>query len=126
MTLQVPKNLETETNRRVLSYLEPLSCHSDIVEPLDASLAQFSDVEWFCPDIEHYKYCFWYVHDTIFAFATGMQSIGLRLPDCEHDRAASEGAVKCMEAGSDWYSFPWDVATIGSWSGIAYKYAIHL
>ncbi len=120
---RVPVELQNEMNRQVLTHVEPLSCHSDIIEPINSSANRHSDVRSFCPDGKSYKYCIWYVGRTIFAFATGMQNIGLRLPTQSHDEALSGGATQCMAAGDMWMSFPYNDEQMDKWVEMAYEYA---
>ena len=77
MMKPIPKTLLVEKNRQVLEYLEPLSCHGDIVEPLDKALSGLPDCNSFCPDNRNFRYCLWYLNDVVFAFAVGMQKVWL-------------------------------------------------
>jgi len=119
----VPEKLRTKKNEQVLTYLEPQDCHSDILEPLENALRRFSDVQGFCPNTWRYRYVFYHVKETVFAFAAGMRFVTLRLPEDHHEEAMAQGAFNCKEAGDDWYSFLWDMEQMDRWSGIAYEYA---
>ena len=120
----VPDELKTDKNEEVLAFLKPLSCHSDIVEPLMNSLSDYSDVKSFCPNGRHYKYVFFYANKTLFAFAVGKQNIALRLPENQLKAAIAHGSSSCKNAGNHWFWFSYDTEKIHHWSKIAYEYAI--
>lgn len=101
----VPAHLLTKKNQQVLDYLKDKSCHGDIVEPLVRILKNYPQVQSFCPDPAHFRYCLWYVDDQIVAFAIGMQSVSLWAPDW---RAGVFGTTSKPEAGPDWYSIDWN------------------
>lgn len=119
----IPEILKCAGNDQVLEYLVPLSCHSDIIDPLRLQFERYPDVQWFCPDLSGYRYFLWYVEETILAFAAGMHNISLRLPGRSHEEAIEDGAIKCEAAGSDWFSFPYDAKVLGKWVDISYEYA---
>jgi len=123
MEKDIPTNLQTLENKIVIEYLRPLSCHSDIIENLANCLNKYSDVKSFCPDDKNFKYCFWYVGDSIFAFAVGMQNVYLRLPKEKQQKAELSIATKCDEAGNEWYSFLYNEKLLETWSDYSYEYA---
>jgi hypothetical protein len=123
METAIPECLLTEDNRQVLAHLSPLSCHSDIAQPLAAKLEWYPGVNFFCPDRAQYRYCCWYVGVKIFAFATGMQNVHLRLPDHAETDAVSSGATPCAAAGEGWFSLVWNSGHVGRWAGVAYNHA---
>jgi hypothetical protein len=125
MEIIFPPELNNRKNKNVLAYLRPLSCHSDIVGPLDSILKTLKNVKSFCPDPVHFKFCFWYVNQTIFAFAVGMHNVALMIPPEFCIEAISEGAVACGKAGKDWYLFPYDHSNLNKWARLAFKNTIN-
>jgi len=123
--VKLPADLDVLRNKQVLEYLQPRSCHSDIIDPLDATLVDMADVDRYCPSPAGYKYMCWYTAGTVFAFAAGMHMVSLRLPSGDREAAIASGAVLCREAGCDWVSLPFDDRSLGKWSRRAYEYAKH-
>ncbi len=123
MQIAVPAELQNTQNKSVLAYLRPLSCHGDIIEPIYAVMKKQPEVKFFCPDPRNFKYCFWYVDTSIFAFAQGMQHIGLLLPAALQSEAIACGALKTNDVGGDWFLFPYNHAELAKWFGIALAFA---
>lgn len=123
MQIAVPAELQNKQNKSVLAYLRPLSCHGDIIEPIYAVMKKQPEVKFFCPDPRNFKYCFWYVDTSIFAFAAGMQHIGLLLPAALQSEAIASGALKTNDVGGDWFLFPYNHAELAKWFGIALAFA---
>ena len=108
MEKAIPQNLLIKENFQVLSHLSGQSCHSDIVEPLDKYLAGYEAVKSFCPNPIEFSYCFWYLYNEIFAFATGMQRVKIKLVNMESLNLESMEMQREKGAGPFWYSVPWD------------------
>ena len=125
MSIPVPEELKTDRNDVVLAFIEPLSCHSDILGPLETSLSVFSDVKAFCPDSRSFRYFLFYVDNIVFAFAVGMQNVYLKLPEYSRESAIENGGAVFQEAGDNWYSFSWGMEEMSYWSKIAYENAKH-
>lgn len=117
MHRRLPDELHNDKNKEVLKFIEPLSCHSDIVEPLSQCLRQYDDVSCFTPDSEAFKYVLWYVKDTVFAFAVGMHGVSLRI------------SSECTFSGREhehlkgWTSLPFDSSELCDAARMAYKSA---
>ncbi len=123
---EIPVQLVNETNVAVLRYLADKSAHSDICEPLNWARKELPDTRLYCPDWHSYLYVLAYTHDTVFAFAIGMDSIGVRLPPVLWNAAGEDGGCPCDAAGLGWTTFkPFDRPTpdIQRWLKAAYDYA---
>jgi len=79
MNKQIPIEIDTSLNRGVLNSLKGTNCHSDIIIPLEKYLSEYKEVKSYCPDGKNFSYVCWYVNNIIFAYATGMQKISIRL-----------------------------------------------
>ena len=123
MQIAVPAELQNTQNKSVLAYLRPLSCHGDIIEPIYAVVKKQPEVKFFCPDPRNFKYCFWYVDTSIFAFAQGMQHIGLLLPAALQSKAIASGALKTNDVAGDWFLFPYNHAELAKWLGSSLAFA---
>lgn len=119
MEIEVPSELKNAKNKSVLEFLEPLSCHGDIVEPIYGFLQSESGVKFFCPNPKNFKYCFWYIESSIFAFGYGMQNIGLLLSSQLSKEAIVSGAVVANNLGGNWVLFPYNHFELGKWVGLA-------
>jgi|GEM_PF-3586097 len=119
MELEVPSELENNKNKSVLAFLKPLSCHGDIIEPIYGLLKREKEVKFFCPDPKNFKYCFWYIENSIFAFGSGMQNIGLLLPANFGVEAISSGAIESKNLGINWFLFPYDHVELAQWVALA-------
>ncbi|MGM8227199.1 hypothetical protein ACSV5M_11485 [Cellvibrio sp. ARAG 10.3] len=123
MEIEVSSELKNNKNKSVLEFLAPLSCHGDIIEPIQGLLQSESGVKFFCPDIQNFKYCFWYIENTIFAFGAGMQHIGLLLPPQLSNKAISSGAVVAKSVGGNWLLFPYNHVELKKWVGLALAFS---
>jgi len=123
MKKSVPKELVNELNVEVLKRLEGASCHSDIVEPIEEVLEQYEGVGVFCPDGEHFSYCCWYVNNIIFAYATGMQNVTLKLVQTERPVNRKSAANCDNNATTKWRSVPYNSTNLNEFVVSAYKAA---
>lgn len=119
MEIEVPSELKSKKNQSVLEFLRPLSCHGDIIEPIYGLLKREKEVKFFCPDPHNFKYCFWFIESSIFAFGSGMQHIGLLLPEKFSVEAISTGALESKDLGMNWFLFPYNHAELKEWVGLA-------
>ena len=119
MEIEVPLELKNNKNKSVLEFLKPLSCHGDIIEPTYGFLEIEKEVKFFCPDSQNFKYCFWYIENSIFAFGSGMQHIGLLLPEKLNVEAISSGAVESQKTGGSWFLFPYNHIELKKWVSLA-------
>jgi hypothetical protein len=100
----VPDMLRNKVNEAVLAYLRDQSAHSDGADALGAAVEPLGDVQTFCPNALQYRYVAVVTGAVIFGFATGMSSVGFRLPPELKTRALVSGADECAPAGPDWVS----------------------
>ena len=104
MTKSIPIEIDTNINREVLALLKGSSCHSDIVMPIQQCLNQYEGIQSYCPDGKNFGFICWYVNNIIFAYATGMQKVSIRLAqqgDLDLNKLKSpNGFQKC----NSWYS----------------------
>jgi hypothetical protein len=124
---RMPPELETEQNRAVLAYLNPLSAHSDVVEALMKAVEPLGDVQTFCPDPHEYRYVAVSTKSVVFGFAAGMSKIGFRLDERLKQRALITGGVALPECGPEWVSFEvfrndWPKVDLEFWARKAYVF----
>jgi hypothetical protein len=105
MTQNIPPELETGINRQVLGHIESMSAHDDIADALNMALKLLGDVQVFCPDRHTYRYVMASTKSIVFAFAVGMNLIGVRLDERMKSRALASGAAPYPECGKEWVSF---------------------
>ena len=122
MTKPIPKELSISINADVLETLQGKSCHSDIVIPVQQCLMQYSDVSSFSPDGKNYSYVCWYVNNVIFAYATGMKMVSIKLEQ------AAIGTLNLKEEvdsfyGKEWYFVSYDFEGLGILVESAYESA---
>ena len=123
MEKEVPNILRNSKNEEVLLFLKHRSCHGDIVEPIEAELRKYSDVTAFCLDGASFKYVFWYLDDTIFAFAQGMSRVSLRLPKPKSKSDKIKGEFEGLFDNEAWWSYKYNYSDLNVWVNSAYLYA---
>jgi hypothetical protein len=131
MAENVPTELQTSINRKVLGYLKGLSAHSDVAEALTAALKPLGDVQIFCPDSQQYRYVVASTKGIIMALAVGMNTIGFRLDERMKVRALASGAAPYPDCGDQWISFglfrdDWPKVDLEFWARKAYVAAREL
>jgi hypothetical protein len=102
---RVPDLLRRAENREVLAFLEGRSAHSDVADTLLQAAAPLGDVQSFCPDLAGYGYVLLSTQGIVFAFAVGMNQVGVRLDDEYKRRALETGGRDAPEIGQDWAAF---------------------
>ena len=127
MTLSIPVELRTDTNRAVLAHVEEKSAHSDIADVLAAAVKPLGDVQLFCPDWQGYRYVVASTKSAVFGFAIGMDTIAFRLDEGLRSRALATGASAYSACGPDWVSFipfrdDWPKIDFEFWALKAYVY----
>jgi hypothetical protein len=124
----IPEAIKGERNASVLIFLNPLSAHSDISEPLHWAQQKLPGTKLYCPDWHSYLYVLAYTHQTVFAFAIGMNSIGVRLPPELWKAAGEDGGDPCEAVGPEWTLFkPFGhtAPDIHRWLKAAYHYTLN-
>ena len=124
MNLEIPDCLNIATNRLVLNYLKPLSCHGDNIEQLMKILKNYPDVLGFCPNGKQHKYALFYVHNVIFAYGVGMRSVAIKIPEGMQDYAVSKRATKNESIEESWYEFDFQSEYMAEFIDISYQHAI--
>lgn len=109
---RIPQDILEKHNIPAINYLNGKSCHSDIIEPLDAILKKKPNVQFFCPKPEQFAYCLWYYEDTIFAFAEGMQYVSFLLPNLSIKERETLNLVKHPYIDNDWYNLKWNSSNL--------------
>lgn len=105
----IPEAIKGDRNASVLNLLSPLSAHSDISEPLNWAQQKLPGTHLYGPDWQSYRYVLAYTNHTVYAFAIGMDTIGVRLPPILWNAAGEEGGCPCDAAGLGWTTFkPFD------------------
>jgi hypothetical protein len=97
--------LRQAENRDVLAFLQGKSAHSDVADALLGAAAPLGDVQSYCPDLAGYGYVLLSTQGIVFAFAVGMNQIGVRLDDEYKRRALETGGRDALEIGHDWAAF---------------------
>jgi hypothetical protein len=124
----IPEVLRGAANEAVFAHLRDLSAHSDVTAALEGAVAPLGDVRTFCPDPSRYKYVAFATRGVVFAFAAGMNSVGLRLSPEIKARAVATGAADLPHAGPEWVSITlfrddWPEPDLGFWARKAYVFA---
>lgn len=108
MNKPIPSELENRLNAEILKELEGQSCHSDIVEPIKSYLSTLEGVKTYCPNGKNYSYILWYVNKVIFAYASGMQKVNVRLSQSNELNFNEAKTPKNYEVKNSWYAIPYD------------------
>jgi hypothetical protein len=103
--------LNITINVDVLKAFQGKSCHSDIVIPIQQCLIKYSDVSSYCPDGKNYSYVCWHVNKIIFAYATGMKMVSIRLGQDELNGLNIKAKVGSASS-SGWCFVPYDYEEI--------------
>src|SRR5215204_4649035 len=74
-------------NRAVFAHLHGMSAHSDTVQVLWAAIKDLPGVEFYCSDPKNFGYVVACSNDLVFAYAEGMQGVGLRLPEKRREQS---------------------------------------
>ena len=123
----VPPDLDLDENRAVLAYLADKSAHSDIAEALYRATERLGDATYFCPDPAQYGYVAAHTGSTIFAFASGMNTIAFRLPASFVSRALASGGSTINDlagwAGFELFRSDWPSVDTRFWATQAYVWA---
>ena len=125
MTRNIPAELLTRINHKVLVHLDGLSAHSDVADALSTALKPLGDVQLFCPDGPQHRYVVASTKEIIFGLAVGMNTIGFRLDERMKARALASGGVAYPECGPEWVSFTlfradWPRVDLEFWARKAY------
>ncbi len=131
MSRNIPPELDTSINQRVLKCLEGVSAHSDVAEALTTALKPLGDVQLFCPDPKQYRYLVASTKGVIFASAVGMNTTCFRLDERMKPRALASGATPYPDCGDPWVSFAlfrddWPKVDLEFWARKAYVAAREL
>src|SRR5688572_393331 len=105
MKTEIPIELQTRVNKKVLEYIADKSAHSDLSEAMTTALKPLGDVQLFCPDWAQYRYVVASTKGLIFAFASGMQAVAFRLDETMKARALATGASAHPQCGDEWVLF---------------------
>ena len=108
MSNPIPIEIDSAINKETLASLKGESCHSDIVIPIEDCLAGYTDVKSYCPDGKNFSYVCWYVNNIIFAYATGMQKVSVRLSQTGTLDFNKLESPKSFNDCNSWYSVPYD------------------
>jgi len=89
-------------NQAVFLYLHGKSAHSDIVDVLWRAIKELPDLKVYCSDRNNFGYVVGCTNGLVFAYAAGMQGVGLRLPEKRVRALIAEGAEPCASVGPEW------------------------
>jgi hypothetical protein len=126
----VPKEIASPLNRRVLACLENASAHSDIAGVLQTAVKPLGDVQVYCPDWQRYRYVAVATKGIIFGFAAGTSTIAFRLDEKMKPRAMDTGGIALTQCGPEWVAVEherpdsdWPAVDVRFWAQKAYFYA---
>ena len=108
MNKPIPAEIDNPLNKEVLNELKGKSCHSDIVEPIESYLSVLKDVNSFCPDGSSFSYILWYVNSVVFAYASGMQNVYIRLSQNGDLNLSAAKNPKSFRRENSWYAVPYN------------------
>jgi len=89
-------------------------------------LRKLEGVQSFCPDGKNFSYICWYVNKIVFAYATGMQKVSVKIDSTEEIKGFNTYRYTNIHSIKDWYSMPYDHSNLCAIVGIAYKSAIKI
>lgn len=101
----LPAQLRSAVNADLVAYLERQrpSAHGDLVQELELALKGVASSALHCPDPAQFAYVVGFnLAGLVFALASGMQAIHVRLPEDRIAEALSEGATLAPELGPHW------------------------
>ena len=104
----VPNTLRVPENDSLLYYLdrEQPSAHSDLVDELVRGLEGQRGFHLFCPAPTQFSYCLAHTEKGIvFALATGMRAISVRVPPELVAEARSDGGLQHAGLADIWLQF---------------------
>lgn len=123
MKKSIPAELENQLNAEILNELEGKSCHSDIVEPIQKYLSALKEVKAYSPDGKNFSYIVWYVNNVVFAYASGMQNVGLRLSQSGELNLNEARNPKSYKTKNSWYEIPYNSVELELLVNSAYESA---
>ena len=123
MKKSMPPELVNQLNDEILKELENKSCHGDIVEPIQKYLSALKEVKSYCPDGKNFGYIVWYVNNIVFAYASGMQKVGLRLSQSGELNFNEARNPKSYKAKNSWYEIPYNSGELELLVNSAYESA---
>jgi hypothetical protein len=123
MKKPIPPELKTPVNAEILKELEGQSCHSDIVEPIQSHLSKLEGVKVYCPDGKNFSYFLWYVNSVVFAYASGMQKVNLRLSQSGELSLNEAKYPKSYKVENSWYAIPYNSEMLSVLVNSAYESA---
>ncbi len=128
MSHNIPSELASAINQRVIGYLQDKSAHGDVVEALQISVKPLGDVRIFCPNRQSDRYVIASTKGVVFACAMGMNTIGVRLDERMKSRALASGGRQFAEAGDAWAAFTlfrndWSEPDLKFWARKGYEAA---
>ena len=119
----LPVEISNSFNQEVLNAIEGASCHSDIIIPISRCLGKLEGVQSFCPDGKNFSYICWYVNDVVFAYATGMQKVSVKLNSTKEIEGFNPSNNININNIKGWYSVPYNYRNLCATLGLAYKAA---
>jgi len=108
MKKSIPPELKNQLNAEVLTKLQGKNCHSDMVEPIQSYLSKLKEVKSYCSDEKSFGYIIWYINNVIFAYAAGMQKVGLRLSQSGELNLKEAKYPRNYKAQNSWYEIPYN------------------
>ncbi|MBW9262155.1 MAG: hypothetical protein K1564_11350 [Candidatus Thiodiazotropha sp. (ex. Lucinisca nassula)] len=112
-------------NQQILTHLDGQSCHADIVAPIEKCLSKLEGVKSYSPDSQNFAYRLWYVNGIVFAYASGMRSVGLRLSKSAELDLPMARCFESYQTEYGWYSLPYDSDSLGMLVNSAYESAVN-
>lgn len=105
MQENLPDIIRTRCNEAVLRYLRGASAHSDIAQVLYEAVVSLPDARYHCANAPEYGFCVAARGAVVFAYARGMDLIGVRLSPEDFAASLTAGAQPVMPACDGWVEF---------------------
>ena len=119
----LPIEINNSSNREVLNALQGSSCHSDIIIPISQCLVKFEGIQSFCPDGKNFSYTCWYINNIVFAYATGMQKVSVKIDSTRSIEGFDQEKFNNINKIKGWYSVPYNYKNLCEIVGLAYNSA---
>ncbi|MCG7919920.1 MAG: hypothetical protein N0C81_18885 [Candidatus Thiodiazotropha lotti] len=123
MIKPIPSELDNPLNQQILTHLDGQSCHTDIIAPIEKCLSELEGVKSYFPDSQNFAYMLWYVNGIVFAYASGMRNVGLRLSQSAELGLPMTPQPESFKQETGWYPVPYNSENLQMLVNRAYESA---
>lgn len=128
MAWVIEDRFRIQANATVLAWLDRVSpsAHDEVASALIHSASGLCGVQHYCPNRASYAWLGLHTKgDVLFALATGMKTVGFRLPPALLENALKAGGVLAVDLGPDWiqWQLGWDM-DLRPWLKLAFAYGL--